>query len=183
MARMCSTAARLKQLHHFTGLTKAFKSDLQWWHLFVTNWNGISFISNTSTKVCIQTDASGHWGCGAHFDHQWLQLAWSAEWKNVSIMAKEMVPIVLSCAIWAPWLARAHIEFQCDNRSLVEAIRKGASKDLMVMHLLRCLWFFQALFNITINASHIPGVQPICSPETRPRNFCYSTHKLPPRRC
>ena len=28
----------------------------------------------------------------------------------------------------------------------------------MVMHLLRCLWFFQALFDISVHVSHIPGV-------------------------
>ena len=74
-------------------------------------------------------------------------------------MAKELVPIVFSYAIWAPLLARSHTEFQCDNLSLVEAINKGNSKDPMVMHLLRCLWFLQALFNIAIIASHITGVQ------------------------
>ena len=158
---MYTAAARLKQLHHTTRLTKAFKSDLQWWHLFVTNWNGISFIDNTLARPfnChIQTDASGHWGCGACFGHQWLQHAWALEWEEVSIMAKELVPIVFSCAVWGPWLTRSHTEFQCDNLSLVEDINKGTSKDLMVMHLLRCLWFFQALFNINIRASHIPGV-------------------------
>ena len=62
-------------------------------------------------------------------------------------------------AIWVPLLAWSHTDFQCDNLSLVEAINKGTSKDPMVMHLLRCLWFLQALFNIAIIASHIPGVQ------------------------
>ena len=118
VARMYTAAARLKQFHHVTRLTKDFKSDLHWWHLFITNWNGINFINNTrrmrDTAFCnchIQTDASGHWGCGALFRHQWLQHAWSDEWEGVSIMAKELVPIVFSCAIWAPLLARSHTEF------------------------------------------------------------------------
>ena len=55
-------------------------------------------------------------------------------------------------------LTRSHTEFQCDNLSFVEAINKDTSKDPMVMHLQRCLWFFQALFNISIRVSHIPGV-------------------------
>ena len=85
-------------------------------------------------------------------------------------MAKELVPIMFSCAIWAPLLARSHTEFQSDNLSLVEAINKGTSKDPTVMHLLRCLWFLQALFNIAIIASHIPGskmLQLICCPGIR----------------
>ena len=161
---MYAAAVRLKQFHHITRLNKAFKSDLHWWHLFVTNWNGVSFINSSlsqdhlSFEFHIQTDASGHWGCGACFVHQWLQQPWSEEWKDVSIMVKELVPIVLSCAIWGTSLSRSHVEFQCDNLSLVEAINKRSSKDVMVMHLLRCLLFFQAFFNLNIVASHIPGV-------------------------
>jgi len=74
-------------------------------------------------------------------------------------MAKELVPIIFSCAVWGPLLARTCTEFHCDNLSLVEAINKGSSKDQMVMHLLRCLWFFQAVFDISIHVSHISGAQ------------------------
>ena len=111
VARMYAAAARLKQLHHISRLNKAFKSDLHWWHLFVTNWNGVSFISSSlsqdqsSFNFRIQTDASGNWGCGACFAHQWLKHPWSDEWKKVSIMAKELVPNVLSCAIWGTSLS------------------------------------------------------------------------------
>jgi len=165
VARMYRAAARLRKLHHVTRLSKEFKSDLKWWHMFITYWNGVSFLTEFSSSPppcfdnCIQTDASGHWGCGARFSSQWLQHSWSALWADISIMAKELVPIIFSCAIWGPLLARTHTEFQCDNLSLVEAIQKGSSKDNMVMHLLRCLWFFQALFDISIHVSHIPGVQ------------------------
>ena len=37
-ARMYSTAASVKELHHFTCLNKAFRSDLQWWHTFINSW-------------------------------------------------------------------------------------------------------------------------------------------------
>ncbi len=108
---------------------------------------------------CIQTDASAHWGYGASSDFQWLQQAWSPEWSEVSIMAKELVPNNFSCTVWAPLLTRACLEFQCDNLTLVEVINKGFSKDLKVMHLFRCLWFFRNLYDISIHVSHIPGVQ------------------------
>ena len=70
----------------------------------------------------------------------------------IIIMAKELVPIVVSCAVWGPLLSKKHTEFHCDNQSLVDAINKDSSKDEMVMHLLRCLWFFTAIFNIRITA-------------------------------
>ena len=148
VARMYREAARLKNLSHFTRLTKDFHSDLCWWHLFMSTWNGVSFMDcspqTPHADHQITTDASGSWGCGALFETQWFQLAWSTEWIRMDIMAKELVPIVLSCAVWGPPILRKKLEFRCDNHSLVDAINKGSSKEPMVMHLLRCLWFFSA---------------------------------------
>ena len=161
VARMYSEAVRLRCLSFFTRLSKDFRSDLRWWHLFMHAWNGISFLECSPTPrppdVYIETDASGSWGCGALFNNLWFQLQWSTEWKPMDIMAKELVPIVLSCAVWDSLLPKKILEFKCDNQSLVEAINKGSSKEPVVMHLLRCLWFFSAFFEITIRAAHILG--------------------------
>ena len=147
-------------------LTRTFaRTCINWWHTFINSWNGVSFLRlshlQTTFDYHIQTDASGSWGCGAFFSTQWFQFPWSTEWSTENIMAKELVPIVVSCAIWGPILARKrtefHEEFQCDNQSLVSAINKGSAKDSTVMHLLRCLWFFTALFNIDIMTTHIAG--------------------------
>ena len=53
----------------------------------------------TTPEFSIQTDASGSWGCGAIFEGRWLQVKWSSQWSEVDIMAKEMVPIVLTCMV------------------------------------------------------------------------------------
>ena len=73
-------------------------------------------------------------------------------------MVKELVPVVLSCAVWGSLLARQNVLLYCDNLSLVSAINKGSTKASIVMHLLHCLWFFCAYFDITLTASHIPGI-------------------------
>ena len=157
ISRMYSAAARLKRLSHFTRLTKDFHSDLRWWHLFATHWNGLSLFDCSLPDHVISTDASGLWGCGAVFGTQWMQMAWSMEWFRKDIMAKELVPIVLSCAVWGPLLSGTRVEFKWDNSSVVDSVNKGSSKEPTVMHLLRCLWFFSAYFDIKITASHIPG--------------------------
>ena len=165
VSRRYNTAAKIKELHYYTTLTKAFKSDLCWWHFFVNSWNGVSFLEcycpQTSFDCQVVTDASGSWGCGAQYGDQWFQYAWPAEWYTVGIMAKELVPIVIGCAVWGPLLIKKDTELKCDNRGLVDAINKGSSRDEMVMHLLRCLWFFTALFNIRVTATHIYGVNNI----------------------
>ena len=106
----------------------------------------------------ILTYASGSRGCGAVFRTQWMQLAWCNEWSRMDIMTKEFVPIVLSCAIWGPLLSGYRVEFKSDNRSVVDSINKSSSKEPIATHLLRCLWFFSAHFDIRVVASHIPGV-------------------------
>ena len=69
VSRMYNTAAKIKELYYYTTLTKAFKSDLRWWHLFVNSWNGVSFLEcyypQTSFNCQVVTDALGSWGCGA----------------------------------------------------------------------------------------------------------------------
>jgi len=162
VAQMYATAAKVKQLHFFTRLNKEFRSDIAWWHAFAHCWNCLSMLRNSeslSYSFTIHTDASGSWGCGAFMSGQWLQWEWPNTWVPQGIMAKELVSIVLSCAIWGPQLAKQPVLILCDNLSLVNSVNKGSSKDTMVMHLLHCLWFFTAYFDITLKANHIPGVK------------------------
>ena len=72
-------------------------------------------------------------------------------------MAKELLPIVLSCAIWGPVLARQRVLFQCNNSSVVAALQKGSAKDSIVMHLLCCLWFFVAHYDIVLTSNILQG--------------------------
>ena len=153
-------AANVQELDYFTRLNKEFRSDLYWWHIFLKGWNGVSFLQPAdSAKVIIQTDASGSWGCAGFLNGRWFQLQWPGEWLPQAIMAKELVPIVISCAIWGPILSRKSVLFKCDNTGVVAAIKKGSAREPLVMHLLRTLWFFIAHFDICINIEHIPGVR------------------------
>ena len=146
VSRMYATAAKVQQLDFYTRLNKDFRSDLYWWNTFLMSWNGLSLLRDTSAKAdfCIQTDASGSWGCGAYLHGRWFQLPWDETWQHASIMAKELLPIVISTAIWGPSLSGHKVLYQCDNSSVVAAIRKGSARDTIVMHLLRSLWFFTA---------------------------------------
>ena len=184
VSRMYATAARVKELDYYTRLGREFKSDLAWWHTFLVSWNGLSLQRSVSRSTpadfVIQTDASGTWGCGAFFNKSWFQWQWPSNWASVSIMAKELVPILLSCIVWGPVLAKYRALFQCDNLSLVAAICKGSSEDKVVMHLLRCLWFFIAYFDIDLSVEHIPGTVN-CTADQLSRNQMQSFFLLHPQ--
>ena len=59
------------------------------------------------------------------------------------------------------------------------AINKGSAKAPIVTHLLRCLWFFCAYFNITLTASHIHGVANTLADQlSRNRMVDFSSHPM-----
>ena len=161
VSRMYATAAKVQELEYFTRLNSDFRSDLSWWHSFLKVWNGVSLLRYTSPPMqydhCIQTDASGSWGCGAFFEGEWLQLPWNESWAPIGIMAKELAPILLSVAVWGIKFAKKQILIQCDNMSVVQAVNKGSAKDDVVMQLLRSLWFFVAYYDIELTCIHIMG--------------------------
>jgi len=72
-------------------------------------------------------------------------------------MVKELVPIVLSCTVWGKQLAGHWVLFECDNSSVVAAVNRQSTKAPESMHLLRCLWFFIAYFDLDVKCRHIPG--------------------------
>lgn len=76
----------------------------------------------------------------------------------INIMAKELAPIILSCALWSRLISKKRVEFKCDNHSLVDVTKKGSSKEDIVMHLLRCPLVCYAVFDIHVTVSHIPVV-------------------------
>ena len=99
---MYATGAKVQELDYFTRLNNDFRSDLSWWHTFLAEWNGVSFLRQSSLSkhydFCIQTDASGSWGCAAFLEGDWIQLPWNNSWVPVGIIAKELAPILLSIA-------------------------------------------------------------------------------------
>ena len=153
------TYATAAKMHFITRLNVAFRSDLFWWHIFLKSWNGLSILRHPALSMhsdfSAHTDASGLWGCAA-VGSQWLQWQWAPKWSSVGIMAKESIPIIFTCVAWGTQLLKYHINFHCDNASLVD-ITKGSSKDTFVMHLFHCLWFFMAHFDILVTATHLLG--------------------------
>ena len=154
VSRIYATAAKVQELEYFTRLNSEFRSDLSWWHTFLAEWNGISLLRYTSPPTkhdfCIKTDASGSWGCAAFFAGEWLQLPWNSAWAQVGIMAKELAPILLSIAVWGTRLVKKQVLFQCDNMSVVQALKKGSAKDYVVMQLLRSLWFLWHIMTLIL---------------------------------
>jgi len=49
------------------------------------------------------------------------------------------------------------VQARSNNQAVVAAINNRTSRDPAIMHLLRCLLFFEAKFDIVLSATHLPG--------------------------
>ena len=164
LRRLFDLSATVKKNHHHVSLNKGARSDLAWWHEFLTEWNGVSLLSalgEQDPSVIVTSDASGGWGCGAFWGSKWFQLAWdnTACSKEVNIATKEMIPIVIAAAMWGKAWEGEVVCCRCDNEAVVAVLNKRSSKDPDLMHLLRCLTFFEAKFSFRVVATHIAGAK------------------------
>ena len=162
LRRMISLSTVAKELHHRIRLNVGFRSDLQWWATFLQSWNGVSVTGphpSQAWQATITSDASGNWGCGSFSSEgHWFQLQWPSSWATVHITVKELLPIIVSIALWDRSWHGSSVRCRCDNAAVVAIIRSGTCKDDLAMHLLRCLFFFVAAFDIKLWSVHIPGV-------------------------
>lgn len=161
LRRMINLSMTAKYLHHHIRLNASFRSDLLWWATFLPSWNGVSMMSvvqKSSPDVTVTSDASGNWGCGAYNSKgQWFQFQWPVSWASVHITVKELLPIIMAVAIWGKvWRGRT-VRCVCDNAAVVAIVNSGKSRNDLVMHLMRCLFFFLAHFNVFLFAVHLPG--------------------------
>ena len=156
---LIDAAATVQSLDHWVHLTCSARADLAWWHIFLTTWNGTSFMPPSNVPLLLVSDASGTWGCGAFQGNCWFQLQWPESWTSVSIAPKELVPIVVATTLWGPQWAGKHVQCLCDNTAVVRAINKGSAKDPSLSHLLRLLAFQAAVMHIRVTARHLPGVK------------------------
>ncbi len=162
LRRMIDLSKRVKELHHKVRLNAAFRSDLRWWGCFLPIWNGACSMAGAALRkpqVILTSDASGSWGCGAYTSTgEWFQLALMEDWNGVHITVKELLPIVLGVAMWGPRWKGLTAQCRCDNAAVVAIINSGRSRINRAMHLMRCLSFFLARWEVSLVCTHIRGV-------------------------
>ena len=165
LRRMIQVAASRSNLDHWIRLDKDFRSDLAWWLAFLEVWNGCTLISSFANigpldpQISFSSDASGSWGCGAAWPPHWIQCPWGEQWMDVTITAKELLPIVLACAIWGPHWSHKRVQCFCDNMAVVNIWASQTSRHPIIMHLLRCIHFVLAVHEVELSIQHVPGAQ------------------------
>ena len=145
---------------HRIRLNVAARGDILWWHVFASEWNGLSLLWNSSRHnpdVIVFSDASGSWGCGAFSLPNWFHLQWSHNMQIFPIAVKELFPVVIAAAIYGNQWSGKLVQFKVDNIAVVQVIQATYSREPHLMHLIRILVFFAAHFNFWFSASHVAG--------------------------
>ena len=161
LRRMIDLSVIPKELHHWVRLNKGFQSDLHWWAVFLESWNGMSMFGGVvrqTPSATVTSDASGSWGCGAFSNTgAWFQFQWPPSWSDIHITPKELLPIIVACAVWGHVWKGMTVRCLCDNAAVVAIIRSGSARDPTTMHLMRCLFFFTAAHQLRLAPLHLPG--------------------------
>ncbi|CAC5398459.1 unnamed protein product [Mytilus coruscus] len=150
-----------------SGLVKSdCRNDLSLWHKFLDQWNGISFFIDdnivNASDFDLYTDAASTVGFGGYFKNRWFQALWPVEMKldtelSLSMAYMKLYPIVIAAIIWGNEWSEKCILFHCDNMATVLIIKKGRSKSLEIMRLMRRLTWCSAKYHFIIHATHVAG--------------------------
>ena len=166
---------------HFVHLDTTARADLLWWEFFLEQWNGLMFFQAAPIPSShIFTDASGSFGCGGVLmPSAWFQLRWPESWSEVDIVVKELVPIVVAAAIWGRHWSRSHVCFHSDNMAVVAILQSSSPRGELVLHLIRCLYFYAAIYQFDYSAEHVPGVLNVAADALSRNNFVLFSSLLP----
>ena len=112
----------------------------------------------------VLSDVSGSWGCGAISSTQeWFQWQWPKADQISNIAIQEMIPVVISAAIWGNTWQGNRVLILSDNESVVSVLNARSARDTRLVHLSCRLFFYAATYQFTLTAEHIAGCSSRCS--------------------
>ena len=156
----------VNDLHHYVYISKECRTDLDFWLRFLSNWNGINMFYDrdytSSFDMELFTDASSTKGFGGYYKGDWFYSSWPTDLefpddKNFSMAFLELYPIVVAALLWGSQWSKKRVLFWCDNEATVAIVKKGRSKCLQIMRLMRQFTWCACKYNFVFSAKHVPG--------------------------
>ena len=99
-------------------------------------------LKQCNPDITVYSDASSGWGCGAYTDELWFQLEWPPEAKDFSIGIEELIPVVVSAALFGKAWSERLVEFKVENIAVVHVLQSTYCKEPHLKHLVCLLVFF-----------------------------------------
>ena len=144
-------------------LSESFKKDIQWWRLFMSEFNGVSYIPPmiwNEPDVVFSTD-SCLTGCGGICGREYFHRSYPSTVieKGLAIHALEMLAVLIAVRFWGKYCVGGRIQIFCDNESVVQVLNSSKTRDAFLGSCLREIWLEVARFHFEMRAVHLPGVE------------------------
>ena len=65
--------------------------------------------------------------------------------------------VVEALKVWGQCLANKCIQIYCDNKAVVDVLRYGRTRDVIIATCARNAWLLTAIYNISLTVTHIDG--------------------------
>ena len=137
-------------------LSSSFYKVLNWFNIFLTQYNGITYYDTKAIDHTIHLDSSLQ-GMGGIFGQMVYALPTSGRFTHLHITHLEMLNVVVALKVWASSWENKKIQINCDNLAVVEVLTSGKTKDEFLATCARNVWLITSIFNIQLTISHIPG--------------------------
>ena len=134
---LINLSTKVNNLNYYVSLSPKCREDLKMWHIFLKQWNRVSFfydvLTISSDDLVWFTDAVSTFGFGGNFQGRWFSSPRPSELSylmdsEMSMAFRKLYPIVVAAVLWSKEWIKKRIVFHCDNESTVHIINKGRSK-------------------------------------------------------
>ena len=160
LRRILHVMNTLKKPGHKVLVKGDFLLDIQWWKMFMHQFNGVAAVLDRTPITCVYTDACDK-AAGGYFLGDWFYVNFELDAQAVAplhINFKETMAVVYAVWRWARIWSGKRILILSDNQATVGIINRGSAKHPFIMKHLRFLFWLSACFNFRITAKYYPGV-------------------------
>ena len=141
-------------------LSTQIRKDINWWRLFMTQFDGITIIPEPTwcrPDEVIATDASlimgGGWSRPNYFKTVYPE--WLKNKPDVSINELELITVVVALKLWGRRVKNANILAYCDNQSSVDIVNSGKARNKFAQSCLRETVFLLAHNNAVLKLVYL----------------------------
>ena len=145
-------------------VTEGMWQDVAWWKQFVCTRNAWSIECKDVPPppvLHIASDASTTGG-GAKLDliahPEEVAVEWNEWERSYHINWLELYMLWWSLACWSTVLQGDSVLFEVDNTTTMWAVKRGSSRSVVLMELVRRVWLLCILHNIRLTVKHLAGV-------------------------
>ena len=160
LRRILDIMRPLRNNRHKVRVSASMREDLLWWNKFLSIFNGVRVIKWNSNVYSAAVDACTEGG-GMSFDRDWLYVNWAKDYPSLCdshINVKESASVLLALKRWGPKWCNSNVVIWSDNKTAVACINKGTSRSREIMRIIREIFWYRELYNITLSCRYLPGV-------------------------